>query len=327
LNDSNNSEAHIIPNALGGRLKPKGILCRTCNGELGSLADNALFEAFGAWPTLLDLPRDHGSNAPKSVVSESGRNVRVTANGPYTATDVRYDKTALGDGATRFEIDAPNGKIARQKIQQLVKEFPQVDAAEAERNAKEVSLPADERINAAINLHPAALLGGVAAAIWLHSIYATGAAALNWSGIKEYIVQSQQGRGPWRHYVDGLPGLVGPDVPFGHRVLFRSVPSTGQLIAYVEVLGVLRIGGVYGMGIRGAPPVEHFYIYDLDARRDRSSEFHVDAATFDGKDWASFGVPPFELDSLTRHYQDICPAVLGVRYAKRYEPEHVGAPT
>jgi hypothetical protein len=160
--------------------------------------------------------------------------------------------------------------------------------------------------------------------IWLYSIHAAGAAALDWSGLKKYILTSQKGQGPWRHYVDGLPGLVGPDVSFGHKVLLRSVPSTGQIIAYVEVLGVLRIGGVYGMGIRGEPLVEHFYIYDLDTRRDRSSEFHVDSATFDGKDWASFGVAPFELDSLTRHYQDIFPAVLGARYAKRYEPKDVG---
>lgn len=251
LNASNDSEAHIIPNALGGRLKPKGILCRTCNGELDSLADNALVEAFGAWPTLLNLPRDHGSNPPKSLISESGRNVRVTANGPYTATDVRYDKTALGDDATSFEINAPTWKIMRQKVRQLVKEFPQVDAAEAERHAKELSLPADERLFAPINLHPAALLGGVAAAIWLYSIYATGTAALDWSGLKQYIVESQKGLGPWRHYVDGLPGLVGPDVSFGHKVVLRSIPSTGQLIAYAEVLGVLRIGGVYGKGRRG----------------------------------------------------------------------------
>ena len=293
LNVSNNSEAHIIPNALGGRLKPKGILCRTCNGELDSLADNALVEAFGAWPTLLNLPRDHGSNPPKSLISKSGRNVRVTANGPYTATDVRYDKTALGDDATSFEINAPTRKIMRQKVRQLVKEFPQVDAAEAERHAKEVSLRADERLFAPINLHPAALLGGVAAAIWLYSIYATGTAALDWSGLKQYIVESQKGLGPWRHYVDGLPGLVGPDVSFGHKVVLRSIPSTGQLIAYAEVLGVLRIGGVYGKVRRGGPLLEHVYVYDLDKRRDRISEFRIEAATFDCKDWASFGVPPF----------------------------------
>jgi HNH endonuclease len=144
LNASNNSEAHIIPNALGGRLKPEGILCRTCNGELDLLADNALVAAFGAWPTLLDLPRDHRPNPPKSVVSESGHTVRVTSSGPYTVTDVRYDKTALSDGASSVTITAPIMKIARQKIRQAAKEFPHLDPAEAERHARVKSLPACE---------------------------------------------------------------------------------------------------------------------------------------------------------------------------------------
>lgn len=54
LTAANDSEAHIIPKALAGRLKPKGIICRTCNTELDRIADNALIKAFGDWPTLLD---------------------------------------------------------------------------------------------------------------------------------------------------------------------------------------------------------------------------------------------------------------------------------
>jgi len=29
----NDANAHMIPKALGGRLAPRGILCRTCNTE------------------------------------------------------------------------------------------------------------------------------------------------------------------------------------------------------------------------------------------------------------------------------------------------------
>jgi HNH endonuclease len=48
LTDTNDSEAHIIPNALGGRLKPKCIICRECNTQLDRIADNALVQAFGS---------------------------------------------------------------------------------------------------------------------------------------------------------------------------------------------------------------------------------------------------------------------------------------
>jgi hypothetical protein len=48
LAPENDSDAHMIPKALGGRLAPRGILCRTCNTELNYVADLALIEAFGA---------------------------------------------------------------------------------------------------------------------------------------------------------------------------------------------------------------------------------------------------------------------------------------
>jgi hypothetical protein len=77
LTSANDSEAHIIPSALGGRLKPKGIICQTCNGLLGRIADNALIKSFGDWPTLMDIPRDRRSNPLKLVTTRDGKRVRL----------------------------------------------------------------------------------------------------------------------------------------------------------------------------------------------------------------------------------------------------------
>src|ERR1700724_754398 len=65
------SEAHIFPNALGGRLAPRGLICRECNTLLNDLADNPLIRAFGPWPTLVDVPRQNGKNPP-AVVETTG---------------------------------------------------------------------------------------------------------------------------------------------------------------------------------------------------------------------------------------------------------------
>ena len=39
LLDSNISEEHIIQNALGGKLKSKNVICKTCNGDFGESID------------------------------------------------------------------------------------------------------------------------------------------------------------------------------------------------------------------------------------------------------------------------------------------------
>ena len=83
---------------------------------------------------------------------------------------------------------------------------------------------------------------------------------------------------------DGLPGLVGPDIPFGHKIVVRSVPCTGELIAYVEILGVLRVGGRLAKARTSSDLVEHIYAYDLDSQSDRSREFSISAPQFEHQD-------------------------------------------
>ncbi len=318
LTGENDSEAHVIPNALGGRLKPKGILCKACNAELDGLADNPLVEAFGAWPTLLDIPRDRGRNPPKSVVSETGQRVRVETEGPYTVTDVRYEAQPLDGGAIEVSISAPTERIARQLAGRVTKEFPGVDVEDVMRLKRTESLPEGERINAGVDFGTAAVFGGVSAILWLFAHWKEGQAPLPWDGLKRDIVMRQNGAGRLRHMVDGLPGLDGPAVPFGHRIVLRSVPRTGELIAYVEILGVLRIGGVYGEAKPGPTSrVEHVYVYDLDQQRDRSAEFRIDPAVSDAQDWATLGLAPSEREQLSAHYERAVRDVLEPRYQAR----------
>ena len=86
----NDSNAYMILKALGGRLAPRGILCRTYNTELNDVADLALIKAFGAWPTLLDISRE-GANPPKTVETREGHRVRIQGDGKLTRTDVVFD--------------------------------------------------------------------------------------------------------------------------------------------------------------------------------------------------------------------------------------------
>jgi len=85
-----NSDAHIFPNALGGRLAPGDLICRECNSLLDRLADNPLIKAFGPWPTLIDVPRQRGSNPAVEVETTGGRRVRVEADGSRTLAKVVY---------------------------------------------------------------------------------------------------------------------------------------------------------------------------------------------------------------------------------------------
>jgi hypothetical protein len=67
------------------------------------------------------------------------------------------------------------------------------------------------------------------------------------------------------------------------------VPASGLLIGYVEILGTLRVGGILAKG----PPSsleEHIYVADVLAKTERTVEFSIDSAEFDGTDWSSVGL-------------------------------------
>src|SRR5271166_4990175 len=60
LNSENNSAAHIIPSALGGRLKPRGLLSREGNTLLNEKFDVPLVEAYRSLMAVVAGSRDSG---------------------------------------------------------------------------------------------------------------------------------------------------------------------------------------------------------------------------------------------------------------------------
>ena len=127
LTAGNKSEAHIIPNALGGRLAPDDLICKTCNGILDRAVDNALVKAFGGVQTLIDLPRQRGSNPAIDLRTESGRRVRVQPDGDLMISDIQYDEKVEGD-RRMITIGAPTRNQVRQLLERAKKNNPEMKA-------------------------------------------------------------------------------------------------------------------------------------------------------------------------------------------------------
>ncbi|WP_434716933.1 HNH endonuclease [Paraburkholderia sp. A2RO-4L] len=323
LTDSSDSEAHIIPNALGGRLKPKGIICRECNTELDRIADNALVQAFGSWPTLLNVPRDRGAHPDKDVSTQSGKRVRISADGTLTRVDPVYTVTAIDDGH-QVEIGAGVMKTARQLLQRAAKQFPQIDVDEALQHARTIGVNDGDALKMGLDYHPRAVFGGIVSALWLYLIHVAGHAIMDWNRLLEKIRSAQRTGEKFRYMTDGLPGLVGPEVPFGHKIVVRSVPRTGELIAYVEILGVLCVGGLLAKARAPSDLIEHIYVYDLDSQSDRSGEFSISAAEFERQDWEAVGLGPADADALGEHFLSKAENVFGTVYCNRFSQATAG---
>lgn len=317
LTKENDSEAHIIPNALGGRLKPKGIICKGCNTKLDGLADNALVKAFGDWPTLLDIPRDRGENPPKAIDTKKGRVVRLEPDGTMTATEVKYDVQAIKDGHM-VQIAAGNMKTFRQLLKRAEKQFPKFDAKVAEQHARTVGIEDDDELKMDLDFSPEAVFGGVVTAFWLYLVHTTGRAFMDWDRLLKVVGEMKTHGGSFRYFIDRIPGLKGPDIALGHKIVTRSVPETGKLIAFIEILGMLKIGGIFADAGGPCVLIEHIYAYDVLGKKDRSSEFSIDATEFEKQDWNKVGLGITDAARLRDHFRVAMETVFVQRYRDRF---------
>lgn len=317
LTVSNNSEAHVIPNALGGRLAPKNIICKSCNGKLDKLADNNLVKAFHAWPTLLQIPRQRFRHASFKTDTDNGNQVKINSDASLQKLGVEYEKTEI-EGGHKLHLSASNEKTLVQLIQRARKDFPQLNAysdEEIKEHFRIGQLPDDERIKVSIDMYPEAIFGGCATALWLFMIHKTKHAPMNWEGLLNYIHYCKIGNN-LRYYTEGLPGLVGPDIQLGHKLVLRSIPETGELVAYIEILNILKVGCIFAKSPKKGTSIEHIYAYDLSLKKDRSDEFSIDDEAFKIQPWKTVGLHcsdtelvmdymAVELQKLNDYYQNM----------------------
>lgn len=92
LNNQNLKPEHIIPNAVGGRLTSKNILCNDCNNKLSDL-DQSLANSVYLLTNLLNPKRDNKtkSNLPMKFHFNNREFVRE-ADGKYYSSQFKIER-------------------------------------------------------------------------------------------------------------------------------------------------------------------------------------------------------------------------------------------
>tara|TARA_R110000787_G_scaffold31706_4_gene83970 strand:+ start:2519 stop:3568 length:1050 start_codon:yes stop_codon:yes gene_type:complete len=318
LSEGNKSDAHIIPNALGGRLAPDDLICRTCNSVLDRAVDNALVKAFGGAQTLIGLPRQRGKNPSIDLRTESGKRVRVQPDGNLTLSEIQYDEKIEGD-RRMITIGAPTHKQVGQLLERARKNNPElkdIDVNDILSKVQPTAVPVEESLLLRLDYSPVAIFGGVMVALWLFIAHRERHALENLQSMLSRLENINEHGGMFRYLPDGLPGLRGPQVDYSNKIIVRSIPQTGEMIGYVELLGTFRIGGIYAKSEqRPTALIEHVYVHDPFENKDRSAEFSIDSTMFEQVDWRTIGLGPVKQDAADL---EEAMRVAGERLAEKY---------
>jgi hypothetical protein len=130
ITEENDSKAHIIPSALGGRAKPREILSKCGNAVLEEKFDFTLIEAFETIMNILNGSRDRGAIQPTAMTDEDGKAFIYRFGEPISLSKPRYEETPSAEGV-RITVHARSLKEARVLLGRVKAKYPGFDIEEA----------------------------------------------------------------------------------------------------------------------------------------------------------------------------------------------------
>ncbi len=127
------SPAHVIPSALGGRYKPKGILSDKGNNALDRVVDQPFMKIFGSAPGFfLEFSRDRGGVDKLDLLDNTGEKWRFTPGKPHIEPAApQIDRVSSTPEASVFNFSGTpeqarkflkQQKVPRDEIERLIQE-------------------------------------------------------------------------------------------------------------------------------------------------------------------------------------------------------------
>ncbi len=131
ITDANDSEEHIILQAIGGRLSVKGFICRNDNNKTGTEWDAVFVDQVNPLCLLLSIKRQDGKNPgtePFETVSGEKMLIRGNRNMVYQKPEIKIFKE--GD-TEKLSIRANSVAEAREVLNGMKRKYPKIDVEKA----------------------------------------------------------------------------------------------------------------------------------------------------------------------------------------------------
>ncbi len=241
ITQENNSRAHIIPSALGGRLKPWDILSRDGNGLLGDKVDLPLIRAFQALMSLLNGSRDRGENQPVQMVDDNGRSYIVGFGDPVKLTKPRYEEKAAED-SVQIEIDARNLKELKTLLGRVKSKYPEFDIDEALSQAVNVRTWPDGALKEQLQIGPSVVFPALFVSASLFAVHHKQQAH---PLLEDYVSQfdpEQPKMPPDTFYFIPSDEWISSPAEVSHIVAIMGCAKGQRALVYFELFNAVSVG-------------------------------------------------------------------------------------
>lgn len=133
LDTDNSSKEHIILNSIGGRLKSRKLLCKSCNSKLGHIADNELSKQLQFLSSYFQVKREKGRNQIiKGGITESGEEYHLVDGSKPILSKPKIEKKTE-NGETKYQLVGRNEKELIGILKGISKNHPEFNLEEARK--------------------------------------------------------------------------------------------------------------------------------------------------------------------------------------------------
>ena len=243
LTAANSGKEHVIPNAIGGRKKVVGFICKNCNNVTGTEWDAELVRQLQPLSLLLEIKRQRGSVKALVLPTSSGGKIRLHSDGKMTPAIPSNEEIPDGN-VTHLRVTAGSRKELKEQLKGMQRKHPSLQ----KRNVGDLLSIAQERSHYSSDLIQIPLeFGGIRAE---RALVKSALALVYDAGIDpgvcalalDYLTQDNA-QPCFGYFYDKDRDLV-VNRPVGrpfHCVYVKGDSGTGTILGYVEFYGLHRM--------------------------------------------------------------------------------------
>ena len=238
ITEKNDTKEHVIPNAIGGRKKISGFICKQCNNQSGDDWESDLAKQLNPLGLFFGISRDRGSVPSQQFETTGEDKVILNADGTMDIAKPVY-KEHQHKAGVNINISARSMKEAKKMLKGVKRKYPQANLEDLVSNAEERSFYPSDMIK--FNLSFGGQMAGrsiVKSALAL--VVEAGVSAKECEHAREYLTNSE-GEACFGYYYEKDVVTNRPKgIPI-HCVYVKGDSNSKQILGYVEYFGVQRM--------------------------------------------------------------------------------------
>lgn len=271
LTDEKGSVEHIIPNAIGGRIKVKSLICEKCNNDLFGKYDASLSKDFEIICNTLNIKRERGKPI-KIKGTYKGREYYLSPDGKPEQTHIIYNKTKKEDGTEKHQIIARNEKEIRKALENVKRKHPEIDVDSAMQHVNKEQKYLKSGLKIELKIGGEDTFKAIAKIAFLYLLYKNPTFSGDLEPIRGYLNGQKTGEFVY-FYIPEKYVIPQVDFSVNHIISIESVPENSSLVAYIEFFSTASFLVLLSENCNEDISIK--YIYDVMERTDVTEEYDI----------------------------------------------------